>query len=1026
MKDSKIIEIKLNEKFKRGKESPIRTLLQLTGNIQSKKNFKSSFLNNNNNKITKVSSAGNISQNNYNSNAQKNKRLIEINNENIDYNYNSNLLLKIMNNSNFLYYKGKNQNLNSKNKTVNNKNNYKYIKKKNEPIFNKIKNFKQKKAKNEQGNDIKKKNNGKNKIANNGQNYDSYHLNKNLITNPDSKNNNRLKKLFKNHNDTFFNSRIEISSKKNERRKSNYNQKSNNNINNRIISKNNQEVENQKTNRNSSCINFYNKYLKNNYIKKSNKEKKVNIINNNINKNIVNNNNSAFGDIFLPYSTANNEELYSFRNNLITGNDIVNQNESYIFNINNQNVHTINNIIVNKNNFIYSPKKGLFRVYSQENYKNTIQNNNYLGNNSSVNIIFKNNSVKDLSNYTYYKKFNLSQQRNNSAYIKKKVVNDFTDYNPSNNLNKYDSFINNQEVNNVKNARNIEEYAKKNKFYKKPDVYSEIKISLRKKINKNNKNNSVIIEERYKNLIIKDDNKDYLIENDYPKQDIKLYYKFNRNKKIPNNGENNKNICCSYISNIRSANQSNLSNIILSDSNLNTCLNNFDLASNKSLKINNLQEKTVSIDDLYYLLLLEEKIKDVINSLLSDDNNTFSNHCFELINYFFNFSLNKIIQNIIIDIMDLNIINILNNNIIFSIIVFYDISFNRNILKNVETLINDILKLIYSNLILIIRHTNIILKQLEKDEKNNVSDLYDIINQILNKYINNKELFVEENQSVLMNKGLNLTSEEAINYNMKFIIRNIHIIINNMKINKNYNQLLNMLDKINNSALEDINIFFRNSILRINIFNSSLVSSLILKNNNLNQKKRIISPYLNDKNQKKYSLVMSLDETLIHFKSNNINNNKGIMQLRPGLFQFFQKIKSFYEIIIFNSGNKKYSDTMLDAIDEKRNIFDYRLYQEHCVIIDNDFVKDLSKIGRNIDKIIIVDSFAQNYRLQKENGINIKPFYGDDPNDRVLYQLGKILVDIAQNGGDVRKGIKKYWNELIYKVSSNIFNNYCK
>ena len=96
------------------------------------------------------------------------------------------------------------------------------------------------------------------------------------------------------------------------------------------------------------------------------------------------------------------------------------------------------------------------------------------------------------------------------------------------------------------------------------------------------------------------------------------------------------------------------------------------------------------------------------------------------------------------------------------------------------------------------------------------------------------------------------------------------------------------------------------------------------------------------------------------------------------------------------------------------------------MIIDNDFVKDLSKIGRNIDKIIIVDNIAQNYRLQKENGINIKSFYGDDPNDRILYQLGKILIAIAQNGGDVRKGIKKYWNELIYKVCSNIFNNYCK
>ena len=74
--------------------------------------------------------------------------------------------------------------------------------------------------------------------------------------------------------------------------------------------------------------------------------------------------------MFQPYSTVNNEKPYSNINNLITGNDIVNQNESHIFNVNNQNVNTFNNIILNKDNFIYSPKKGLFRVYSQENYKN--------------------------------------------------------------------------------------------------------------------------------------------------------------------------------------------------------------------------------------------------------------------------------------------------------------------------------------------------------------------------------------------------------------------------------------------------------------------------------------------------------------------------------------------------------------------------------------------------------------------------------------------------------------------------------
>ena len=73
---------------------------------------------------------------------------------------------------------------------------------------------------------------------------------------------------------------------------------------------------------------------------------------------------------------------------------------------------------------------------------------------------------------------------------------------------------------------------------------------------------------------------------------------------------------------------------------------------------------------------------------------------------------------------------------------------------------------------------------------------------------------------------------------------------------------------------------------------------------------------------------------------------------------------------------------------------------------------------------MVVDNIPQNYRLHKENGINIKSFYGDKSNDKILFSLNKILINIAKNGGDVRDGIKKYWNEIISKISSNIYINY--
>ena len=58
-----------------------------------------------------------------------------------------------------------------------------------------------------------------------------------------------------------------------------------------------------------------------------------------------------------------------------------------------------------------------------------------------------------------------------------------------------------------------------------------------------------------------------------------------------------------------------------------------------------------------------------------------------------------------------------------------------------------------------------------------------------------------------------------------------------------------------------------------------------------------------------------------------------------------------------------------------------------------------------------------NFRLQKENGIQIKAFWGKDKYDNAFKELGKILVNIAKEGGDLRIGIKKYKEDILNKVS---------
>jgi CTD small phosphatase-like protein 2 len=71
-------------------------------------------------------------------------------------------------------------------------------------------------------------------------------------------------------------------------------------------------------------------------------------------------------------------------------------------------------------------------------------------------------------------------------------------------------------------------------------------------------------------------------------------------------------------------------------------------------------------------------------------------------------------------------------------------------------------------------------------------------------------------------------------------------------------------------------------------------------------------------------------------------------------------------------------------------------------------VKDLSLLGRDIQKTIIIDNISDNFILQPENGIFISTSY-DDMNDRFLDEINPLLKEIAEKKVvDVRVALRRY------------------
>ena len=143
--------------------------------------------------------------------------------------------------------------------------------------------------------------------------------------------------------------------------------------------------------------------------------------------------------------------------------------------------------------------------------------------------------------------------------------------------------------------------------------------------------------------------------------------------------------------------------------------------------------------------------------------------------------------------------------------------------------------------------------------------------------------------------------------------------------------------------------------------------------------------------------------------------------MRHGLYNFLKSVRNRYELVVFTSGIQEYADPILDIIEKKGKIFAKRLYRQHTIIINNKYIKDLSRLGRDLSKIIIVDNMPQNFGLQKENGILIKNFFGEDKNDNVLKYLSSILFKISsKSNNDVRNELRKYRKEIFMKITTNL------
>ncbi|XP_064867717.1 carboxy-terminal domain RNA polymerase II polypeptide A small phosphatase 1-like isoform X3 [Oncorhynchus nerka] len=155
-------------------------------------------------------------------------------------------------------------------------------------------------------------------------------------------------------------------------------------------------------------------------------------------------------------------------------------------------------------------------------------------------------------------------------------------------------------------------------------------------------------------------------------------------------------------------------------------------------------------------------------------------------------------------------------------------------------------------------------------------------------------------------------------------------------------------------------------------------------------------PQIKSKDSGKICVVIDLDETLVHSSFKPVNNADFIIPVeidgtvhqvyvlkRPNVDEYLKRMGELFECVLFTASLSKYADPVSDLLD-KWGAFRHRLFRESCVFHQGNYVKDLSRLGRDLNKVIIVDNSPASYIFHPDNAVPVTSWFEDMADTELL------------------------------------------
>ena len=235
---------------------------------------------------------------------------------------------------------------------------------------------------------------------------------------------------------------------------------------------------------------------------------------------------------------------------------------------------------------------------------------------------------------------------------------------------------------------------------------------------------------------------------------------------------------------------------------------------------------------------------------------------------------------------------------------------------------------------------------------------------------------------------------------------------NNLKHNSNKIKDNLTLELISEKSTEEINSsFYMKLKYYFNLYFNNFISLL-----ERNKVKPPFLPKLDDKKYK-YTLVLDLDETLVHYVE---EENSAYVQVRPHADEFLKILSKHFELVLFTAAEEDYTGIVLNELN-RNNYITHILCRKYTEFKNGCYIKDLSKLGRDLKRVCIVDNNKDNFSLQPENGLFISSYYGEQNDNELSFLCNDLMKIIEIQPDDIRTVLKQIDENMQKRYNENMY-----